>query len=95
MTPLELMVADIASAADDLDATLDRALEDAVRDRIRAELRAKSIAAHPSRVARRNEVDAENLRRRGPFVAGPSPADRVAEFDARVIDLAERRGGRK
>lgn len=63
-------------------------------DRIRAELRAKSIAAHPSRVALRNEVAAENLRRRGLFVAGPSPADRVAESDARVIDLAERRGGR-
>ncbi len=63
-------------------------------ERIRAELRAKSEAAHPSRVALRNEVAAENLRRRGLFVAGPSPADRVAEFDARVIDLAERRGGR-
>lgn len=63
-------------------------------DRIRAELRAKSEAAHPSRVALRNEVAAENLRRRGLFVAGPSPAERVAEFDARVIDLDSKRGGR-
>lgn len=61
---------------------------------LRAELAAKSEAAHSSRVALRNEVAAENLRRRGLFIAGPSPAERVAEFDARVIDLAERRGER-
>lgn len=70
-----------------------REMQDAEAN-LRAELRAKSIAAHPSRVALRNEVAAENLRRRGLFVAGPSPADRVAEFDARVIDLAERRAAR-
>lgn len=67
---------------------------------LRAELRAKSEAAHPSRVARRMEVDAENARRVR-VLRTPSPQSSVDAFDALgcdladVIDLGAKRGGRR
>ena len=88
------MTFDFATIRDLTDVQAHRREMQQAESDLRAELRAKSEAAHPTRVALRNEVAAENLRRRGLFVAGPSPAERVAEFDARVIDLDSKRGGR-
>ncbi|KQP83776.1 hypothetical protein [Aeromicrobium sp. Leaf291] len=87
------MTFDFATIRDLTDVQAHRREMQQAESDLRAELAAKSEAAHPSRVALRNEVAAENLRRLH-ILAGPSPAERVAEFDARVIDLDSKRGER-